>query len=98
MISAIPELHDAALSAILRNGIDGKTKPLGALGRLEALAVQLGCILGTAQPQLLQPQILLRGARVVTVLHVGDEGPQRQQAGVQANVAMVTRQVVCFGH
>ena len=83
MISAIPELHDAALSAILRNCIDGKTKPLGALGRLEALAVQLGCILGTAQPQLLQPQL---------VVFAGDHGLVAQ--GVSAYPSDVTWQMV----
>ena len=35
---------DPALEPQLRARIDGKAKPLGALGRLEDLAVQLGSI------------------------------------------------------
>src|ERR1700753_3191152 len=35
---------DPSLEAQLRASIDGKAKPLGALGRLEDLAVQLGSI------------------------------------------------------
>src|ERR1700749_3943602 len=35
---------DSSLEAQFRAGIDGKAKPLGALGRLEDLAVQLGSI------------------------------------------------------
>ncbi len=36
-IPDIPELDDPALDAALQRRIDGKTKPLGALGRLETL-------------------------------------------------------------
>ncbi|MGP4713194.1 MULTISPECIES: nicotinate-nucleotide--dimethylbenzimidazole phosphoribosyltransferase [unclassified Psychrobacter] len=41
----------------LQQIIDLKTKPLGALGRLEALALQLGMIQGTLTPHIEQPQI-----------------------------------------
>lgn len=41
----------------LQKIIDSKTKPLGALGRLETLALQLGMIQGTLTPQIDQPQI-----------------------------------------
>ncbi|WP_318779359.1 nicotinate-nucleotide--dimethylbenzimidazole phosphoribosyltransferase [Psychrobacter sp. FME5] len=37
--------------------MDQKTKPLGALGRLETLALQLGMIQGTTTPHIEQPQI-----------------------------------------
>ena len=61
-IPDIPELNDAALTAVLRARIDGKTKPLGALGRLEALMLQLGCILGTDTPRLTEPQLAVFAA------------------------------------
>ena len=61
-IPEIPRIDDAALRATLQARIDSKTKPLGALGRLEALAVQLGCILGTDAPQLEAPQMVVFAA------------------------------------
>jgi len=62
MIPAIAELNDAALASALQRRIDGKTKPLGALGRLETLACQIGTILGTETPRLLQPQLVVFAA------------------------------------
>lgn len=41
----------------LKQIIDNKTKPLGALGRLESLGMQLGMMQGSTQPQIEQPQI-----------------------------------------
>lgn len=58
----IPDLHDAALAATLRHKIDRKTVPHGALGRLAALAERLGMILGSAEPRLEQPQLLVFAA------------------------------------
>lgn len=58
----IPDLHDAALAPTLRHKIDRKTVPQGALGRLAALAERLGLILGSAEPQLEQPQLLVFAA------------------------------------
>jgi nicotinate-nucleotide--dimethylbenzimidazole phosphoribosyltransferase len=46
----------------LRAAIDQKTKPRGALGRLEALAFQLGHIQGTVTPQLADPTIVVFAA------------------------------------
>src|SRR5437899_13068344 len=46
-LSVVEDLHDEALSQALQRKIDQKTKPLGALGQLEALAWRLGLILGT---------------------------------------------------
>lgn len=53
----IPSLENDALRQQLQRIIDLKTKPLGALGRLETLAVQLGLIQGTTTPHIEQPQI-----------------------------------------
>ena len=62
LIPAIPSLHDDALAAALRHRIDRKTKPLGSLGRLESLMLRLGLILGTEQPQLVDPQLMVFAA------------------------------------
>ena len=61
-LPAVPELREPALSAALQHKIDRKTAPHGALGRLAALARQLGEILGTAEPRLTQPQLLVFAA------------------------------------
>lgn len=58
-IPAISDLHDTALAARLQHKIDQKTKPLGSLGRLETLALQLGLILGSETPELRAPQMLV---------------------------------------
>ncbi len=50
---------DAALAAALQHKIDHKTKPLGALGRLERLALQLGVLQGRLDPSLSAPHILV---------------------------------------
>ena len=61
-LPSIPDLHDAALAAALRHKIDRKTVPHGALGRLAALAERLGAILGTVEPRLTAPQLLVCAA------------------------------------
>ena len=61
-LPAIADLRDDALAARLQQLIDNKTKPLGALGKLEALALRIGGILGTDAPELAQPQMLVCAA------------------------------------
>jgi nicotinate-nucleotide--dimethylbenzimidazole phosphoribosyltransferase len=63
--------------------LDGKTKPLGALGQLEALAIQLGLIQQSEAVSLKQPQI---------VVFAADHGIADE--GVSAYPQAVTAQMV----
>jgi nicotinate-nucleotide--dimethylbenzimidazole phosphoribosyltransferase len=83
MIPDIPSLHDSALAAALQRRIDTKTKPLGALGRLEALMLRLGLILGSEAPRLAEPQLMV---------FAGDHGLAAR--GVSAYPSDVTWQMV----
>lgn len=58
----ISSLVNPQLQAELTAIINGKTKPLGALGQLERLALQLGLIQNSTQPQISQPQICVFAA------------------------------------
>lgn len=58
----INSTFDIALSSQLDAAINHKTKPLGSLGLLEALAKQLGLIQRTTQPAILKPAIIVFAA------------------------------------
>lgn len=58
----VPDLTDPARAAALRHRIDRKTVPHGALGRLAALGERLGAILGTTEPRLTAPQLVVFAA------------------------------------
>ncbi len=62
MTSFLPTLTDLrspALTQALQHKLNNKTKPLGSLGRLESLALQLGEILGSESPLLEAPQMVV---------------------------------------
>lgn len=61
-LPVVADICDAALSSRLQHKLDHKTKPLGSLGRLEALALRLGEVLACENPVLQQPQMVVFAA------------------------------------
>ena len=79
----LKDLNNPVLLAQLQFKLNNKTKPLGSLGELEALAIQVGLILQTESPTLSAPQL---------VVFAGDHG--LAQHGVSAYPSNVTWQMV----
>jgi nicotinate-nucleotide--dimethylbenzimidazole phosphoribosyltransferase len=77
------EMQAQELRSTVLKRLDRLTKPLGALGRIEELALHIACQLGEPRPRLRQPQMLVCAA---------DHGVTAQ--GVSAFPAEVTRQMV----
>lgn len=75
--------HEADFEAEVWRALDGKTKPLGALGRLEEIAAQIGATLGTLRP---------RVATCSLTIFAADHGIATE--GVSAFPREVTRQMV----
>lgn len=71
------------LPAQIRHAIDTKTKPLGALGRIETLAEQICLLQGTTQPKM---------ETCTLTIFAGDHGIA--EAGVSAFPQVVTGQMV----
>lgn len=83
----MPDTHDSPTGSHLerevRDRLAAKTKPLGSLGAVEDLAVDLARALGTPRPELRQGQVVVCAA---------DHGLARR--GVSAYPPEVTRQMV----
>lgn len=74
---------DTILAAALKDKIEQKTKPVGALGRLEELALKIGLVQNTLSPALRKP---------VVMVFAGDHGIV--EAGVSPYPQAVTQQMV----
>ncbi|WP_291013709.1 nicotinate-nucleotide--dimethylbenzimidazole phosphoribosyltransferase [Hydrogenophaga sp.] len=58
----VPDITQPELAARLQQLLDNKTKPVGSLGRIEALAQRIGLILDSDTPALVSPQLVVFAA------------------------------------
>lgn len=83
LLPTLSDLSNPAFEAALQHKLNNKTKPLGSLGRLEALAARVALVLGDENPVLRDPQM---------VVFAADHGLAAQ--GVSAFPSDVTWQMV----
>lgn len=83
LLPTLVDISNPAFEAALQHKLDNKTKPLGALGRLESLAARIALVLGNDNPVLHDPQM---------VVFAADHGLTAQ--GVSAFPSDVTWQMV----
>ncbi len=83
VLPTLTDIANPAFEAALQHKLDNKTKPLGALGRLESLAARIALILDDENPVLRDPQM---------VVFAADHGLTAQ--GVSAFPSDVTWQMV----
>jgi nicotinate-nucleotide--dimethylbenzimidazole phosphoribosyltransferase len=62
LLPPLADIRDTELTSQLQHALDNKTKPQGSLGRIELLALQISQILGTLNPELRQPQMVVFAA------------------------------------
>ncbi|MDP3652835.1 MAG: nicotinate-nucleotide--dimethylbenzimidazole phosphoribosyltransferase [Rhodoferax sp.] len=58
-LPTLVDIRNPAFTQVLQHKIDYKTKPLGSLGRIESVALQVGEILGSESPVLVDPQMVV---------------------------------------
>jgi nicotinate-nucleotide--dimethylbenzimidazole phosphoribosyltransferase len=87
LAARVAPIEDAAvLRAATQARLDGKTKPLGALGRIEALACDIAVALGTPAPRLESPQLVLFAADHGVAARGVSAYPQAVTAQMVANI------------
>ena len=82
-LPSIDDINQPDLAVRLQRRLDNKTKPLGSLGQIERLGQRIGLVLGSDEPQLIDPQL---------VVFAGDHGLSAR--GVSAYPSDVTWQMV----
>ena len=92
----IASIENPTLRQELQQIIDMKTKPLGALGQLEALGLQLGMIQATTNPHIEQPQIRVFAADHGLTQHGTSAYPSAVTAQMVHNFLNAARRLMCW--